>query len=504
MTSKSRFFACSYIFALVCILIPRATPQAASESQKAAAAVEKYFSVMKSDLQSVADLPEMSSMRRAYRALQRHFREYPEIAALMQVNSKGKVINELVRNGRPGKKYRNVSSQSWFGEVARLKSYYGYIETRGGGVYLFWCEPIRLGNRSSFRSGGALVAKIDLRKALGRAARQITHPFVVTYEGKSIYSRAWKDAYTPQKTTLNLSGISNLALIGQKASIASQEKNEEKTAAAPAPQKSGETAAQKGAETSSPQAEAQGEPAPKTGNPLPIVIVIVLLVAAGVIITRVILGVQKKRHEQLLAELDGTESSSTQIGSGSYSVQSGTDDSRGKGDKIEEMSLEDSATVVMPAVQLQERIASERGGSSQDSYAAQGYGAPPAPPPARNPDASAQQPSYGAGSAAAVPDNAREGEVPVQVYRKVDSQLRAEYEQKLEQIVSQRSEQLKYQIYSQVRSDMQQKLATYLDQLDKRLVEIAQAPSSEQDRMSALAALSAQLRHMQQKLQTGE
>ena len=119
---------------------------------------------------------------------------YPEFEYLMRVNSKGKIISKVIGDKALSRTYRYVGKQMWYKTVdLNKRPYYGSIVNKKG-YYLFWVKPLLVWTKYGSRLGGALVAKINIRKSFENIADKSETKFQVDYRGKNVFSNLGKGA----------------------------------------------------------------------------------------------------------------------------------------------------------------------------------------------------------------------------------------------------------------------------------------------------------------------
>lgn len=462
--------------ALVFVLPVRVRAESVAEK------IEQSFEELDKELASVAGRPEMQSMKQARTVLRGLFKDHAELHTVMQTNSKGKVINEIVRTGSPGRRYRSVARQSWFREVAKQKPYHGYLEFRRRGYYLFWCYPVE---RKSGGFGGAVVTKIDLDKALKAVADEVDKPFLVTVEGEKVYAHAWKESIDAEAVPLQVRGLEGLKVQAEPV----------KAAAKPA----ADTAAPAAATKAAAEEAKEEEPSTRTGNPWPVVIAVVVLAVIGGAIGKVVHGMTQKRHERLMRSIEGDEDVAEppapsaapsypqqqspppaqaqfqpeEVGSFSYDEPGGEPAPR---QQEEDAYFENNATVVMPRSQVPG--ASDSG--SRNDYPA-GYGGGESYP----------QQAAGADPRASGRDQ--------ELYR----QMRAELEQQFQQELTRRTEQIRQELYAQAREALAKSVGQYSAALVRHVEELKGLAPNEPARQDSLNSISAELRRLSGKLQGG-
>jgi len=163
-----------------------------ADSRQVVTDIETYFSDLDSALSTFGQEVSRYGAGRAKEPLEKMLQDYPGIEFLIWINSKGVVVNEAVREGKPGKPHRNLSRQKWYEKIKSLKPYYSSLRTRKGDHQLFWCKPIRITKSGRDRSGGAIVARIDLKRSFNTVAKKIGTPFRVLQKRQPLFSHSWK------------------------------------------------------------------------------------------------------------------------------------------------------------------------------------------------------------------------------------------------------------------------------------------------------------------------
>jgi hypothetical protein len=213
-----------------------------ASSAQIAKEIETYFEELKSDIEGLAAADEMLKRKisMADKPIAKLMKNRREIVSIIRTNSRGLVVNEKHVDKGPGKQFRNLSRQRWFRVTRRLECYYSLI-TSAGSEQLFWCVPIKVKQRSGrFRSGGAIIAKIDVKEALRNAARKIDRPFIIYREDEKLFSHDWKKSETGAKREeLTINGLDELEAAGLKGGKKAAKKKPQaeaaqKPAAAPA------------------------------------------------------------------------------------------------------------------------------------------------------------------------------------------------------------------------------------------------------------------------------
>lgn len=246
-------------------------------SGKTVTDIEAYFSGLDSAISSLGQTVAVSSVKQAKEPMEKIFQDYPGIATLIRSNSRGKVINEAVREGKPGRPNRNLSRQKWFRKIKNLEPYYSSLKNRKGEKQLFWCKPIRIKKSNRDRFGGALVARIDLQRSFEAVAKKMESLFRVLQKGEPLFSHSWKASYDTTALPLDIKGLPDVQI---------NVKEKKKVVEVKAP-----------------------EPEKKEGSLFKTVTLFVLIGIVLVLLWNIITVLVKKRQEALLRRIDGEEPS---------------------------------------------------------------------------------------------------------------------------------------------------------------------------------------------------
>ena len=174
--------------------------------------IEAYFSDLDSALSALGQKVALSSVKQAKEPMEKILHDYPGIATLIRSNSRGKVINEAVREGKPGRANRNLSRQKWFRKIKSLEPYYSSLKNRKGEHQLFWCKPIRIKKSNRDRCGGAIVARIDLKRSFEAVAKKMESSFRVLQKGQPLFSHSWKASYDTTALPLVIKGLPDILI----------------------------------------------------------------------------------------------------------------------------------------------------------------------------------------------------------------------------------------------------------------------------------------------------
>ena len=251
---------------------------ALADSGKTVNDIEAYFSDLDSALSALGQKLALSSVKQAKAPMESILQDYPGIIALIHSNSRGKVINEAVREGKPGKPDRNLSRQKWFGKIKGLEPYYSSLKTRKGEHQLFWCKPIRIKKSGRDRFGGAIVARIDINRSFDAVAKKVESSFRILQKGEPLFSHSWKTSYDSTALSLDIKGLPDVQInVKEKKKVV---------------------------EVKPPEPEEK-----KEGSLFKIVFLFVLIGIVLVLLWNIITTIVKKRQEALLRRIDGEEPS---------------------------------------------------------------------------------------------------------------------------------------------------------------------------------------------------
>ncbi|MBD3314667.1 MAG: hypothetical protein GF344_02670 [Chitinivibrionales bacterium] len=377
--------------------------------------------------------------------------------------------------------------------MAKRKPYYGYLEFRRRGYYLFWCYPAE---RESGGFGGSVVAKIDLDKALGMVAQEIRRPFMITVEGDRVYAHSWKQSIDAKSMPLPIPGLEGVRI---KAEEAGEQVEETKTVAA-GHAKEAAKATKPATTPASAQSQAQSTTA--DGFPWPIIIIVVGLALAGGVIGKIMHGIIQNRHSRLINTIEGNgnmgqaQAAPTQqnfpqqppaqapnqqaAGSGSYSYYDHGGSTGAAGNQADDDGyFENNATVIMPRTQV--------AGMAEHASAAPGGGFS---------GYSENQPAYDQGA------YARRNSPPndEQVKREIYQQVRQELEGRFQQELNRRVEQTKQELFAQAREALTKSVGQYMVALQRHVEELKTLSANDPARQESLNAIAADIQRLAARL----
>lgn len=132
----------------------------------------------------------------------------------IKTNSKGVLINEVIRGERPERKFRDVGIQRWYYHVSRkYKDYHGFLKDENGRYYLFWAKPVLKTTRSGAKKYiGAIAVKVDLWDCFHKFASDINEPFLIRLGRKGLYSNKWKKGIDFEEKSLEIPGVRRISV----------------------------------------------------------------------------------------------------------------------------------------------------------------------------------------------------------------------------------------------------------------------------------------------------
>jgi len=132
----------------------------------------------------------------------------------IKTNSKGVLINEVIRGEKPIRKFRDVGTQKWYYYVSRkYKDYQGFLRDENGRYYLFWAKPVLKMTRSGVKKYiGATAVKVDLWDCFHKFASDVDEPFLIRLGRKSLYSNKWKKGTEFEEKNLDIPGVKRVSV----------------------------------------------------------------------------------------------------------------------------------------------------------------------------------------------------------------------------------------------------------------------------------------------------
>lgn len=205
------------VLAAIC-LFSIALPTASEPVKEAS---DGYFAVLKKDFDKLAALPSIKNPRTGpvngvfVSALKKH----QTVSYLARVNSKGIVVNEVIRGEVPNRKvHRKLGDAEWYSFVVKNhKPYCGFTEDNGR-YYLVWSDAVLLKKRVAFVIG----SRIDIWDCFRKLSNETQLAFLVRIGAKSLYSNKWKTESSFLEEKLEVPGADNVTLLTEKAPVAAK------------------------------------------------------------------------------------------------------------------------------------------------------------------------------------------------------------------------------------------------------------------------------------------
>lgn len=177
---------------------------------------DDYFGALKKDFDRLATLPSIKSPRTGpvngvfVSALKKH----QTMSYLARVNSRGIVVNEVIRGEVPNRKvHRKLGDAEWYSFVVKNhKPYCGFIEDNGR-YYLVWSDAVVSKKHVAFVVG----SRIDIWDCFRKLSNETQQAFLVRIGAKSLYSNKWKTESSFLAEQLEVPGVDNVTLLTEKA-----------------------------------------------------------------------------------------------------------------------------------------------------------------------------------------------------------------------------------------------------------------------------------------------
>jgi hypothetical protein len=211
--------------ALLCLLaasVGAGTGVAAGDAavQPPARVIDAYFEELRGAFDKVTSAAVLRQVQLG--VVDRYFvkalQTYPTMTVLLRTNSKGVLINEVIRGRSPARVYRAVGAQRWHRRVrSSWRASYTHVTDRTGRTFLFWAEPL-IGRKASGakRFMGAVAVKFDLAACLEAAAERTDVPMAVMVGGTGVYRREWSGAEDYVETAVTIPGVSGVVVRTRK------------------------------------------------------------------------------------------------------------------------------------------------------------------------------------------------------------------------------------------------------------------------------------------------
>ena len=178
--------------------------------------IEQYFVDLWQDFDKIAASSSIKKTSLSY--VDRYFvsmlKKNQTFYTFIKTNSKGVLINEVVRGEKTQRKFRDVGTQRWYTFVSKKhRDYHGFLRDENGRYYLFWAKPVLKMTRSGRKTFvGAVALKIDFWDCFHKIAEDIDEPFLIRLGRKSLYSNKWKKGPDFKENTLEISGVKRVSV----------------------------------------------------------------------------------------------------------------------------------------------------------------------------------------------------------------------------------------------------------------------------------------------------
>jgi hypothetical protein len=130
--------------------------------------------------------------------------------AFWRVNSKGKIVSEVIRGKNPARPGTDVENENWFKSVKKNNEdfYTVFKDEERGRYYLIWSKPVLKNDKFV----GAVCLKIDLWDSFYEYSNGVYFPFSIKLGKKTLFSHKWKDQMTYQEDNLIVPGIKSISV----------------------------------------------------------------------------------------------------------------------------------------------------------------------------------------------------------------------------------------------------------------------------------------------------
>lgn len=178
--------------------------------------IEQYFVKLWQDFDKVATSSSIKRTSLSY--VDRYFisilKKNQTFYTFIKTNSKGVLINEVVRGEKPERKFRDVGTQRWYYYASKkYKDYHGFLRDKNGRYYLFWAKPVLKTTRSGVKKFiGAVALKVDIWDCFHKFASDVDKPFLIRLGRKSLYSNKWKKEVDFKEEELEIPGVKRVSV----------------------------------------------------------------------------------------------------------------------------------------------------------------------------------------------------------------------------------------------------------------------------------------------------
>ena len=178
--------------------------------------IEQYFTDQWQAFDKIASSSSMkkTSLSQVDRYFVSSLKKNQTFYTFIKTNSKGVLINEVIRGEKPERKFRDVGTQRWYYHVSKkYKDYQGFLRDENGRYYLFWAKPVLKMTRSGVKKYiGAAAVKVDLWDCFHKYAADVDEPFLIRLGRKSLYSNKWKKGIEFEEKSLEIVGVKRVSV----------------------------------------------------------------------------------------------------------------------------------------------------------------------------------------------------------------------------------------------------------------------------------------------------
>jgi hypothetical protein len=206
--------------AVVIIALVMAAPLHAAKPKKNVKledAVENYVANMRKSFDQIPDtrVIKKTQLTKTNQYFKRLLKKHSAITKIIRVNSKGRVINEVIRDETPKRVNKNISRQKWYSFVRKKKKDYSDVlySKKTGRYSLFWAKPIMLKtSKGKKRFVGAVAAKVDLWDTFHWFSKRTKEPFLIRLDKMILFSNRWEMAENFVEHDFEVPGIKKISI----------------------------------------------------------------------------------------------------------------------------------------------------------------------------------------------------------------------------------------------------------------------------------------------------
>ena len=135
--------------------------------------------------------------------------------ALIRTDSKGHILNNVVRDEVSAESFTDASKRDWFMAPQKdHRGYYGPIVKVQNHYCLVWSRPIMASSvLGSKKFCGTVAVLVNLAECLHQFETAYSKPFDLLYKGKSLYNSSWNASDTLwEEEPVSMMGITDFAL----------------------------------------------------------------------------------------------------------------------------------------------------------------------------------------------------------------------------------------------------------------------------------------------------